>query len=46
VTFRKAVIKRIAVIKFRLDDGNGNSRGSFRVKVRTDRTKLTKMIVT
>ena len=40
-------MKRIAIglIKFSVDDGSGNSRGSFIIKVKTDTMKLTNMIV-
>jgi len=41
----EVVVKRIAVIKFGVDDRSGNSRGSFGIEVRTDMTKLTNMIV-
>jgi len=33
------------VVKFGVDDGGSNGRGCFEVKVRTDATKLTNVII-
>jgi len=37
----KIIVKRVTIVKFGVDDGGGNGRGCFEVKVRTDATKLT-----
>jgi len=39
------VVKRVTVVKLGVDDGGGNGRCCFEVKVRTDATKLTDAIV-
>ena len=42
--FGKAVIKRITIVKFGVDNRGGNGGGCFD-KVRTDAVKLTNMII-
>jgi len=39
------VVKRVTVVKFGVDGGGGNGRDCFEVKVRTDATKLTNVII-
>ena len=39
------VVKRVTALKFGVDDGGGNGRGCFEVKVRTDAMKLTDVII-
>ena len=39
------LVKRVAVVKFGVDDRDGNGRGCFEVEVRTDATKLTNVII-
>ena len=36
---RKIMIKRVAVVKFRIDNGCGDGTGCFLIDVRTDTTK-------
>jgi len=39
------MVKRVTVIKFGMDNGGGDGRDCFQVEVRTDATKLTKVII-
>ena len=41
----KAVIERITVIKFRIDNGGGNGAGCFKVEILADIPKFTNVIV-
>ena len=41
--FRKIVVERVTVVKFRVDNRGSNSTGCFRIKVRTDTAELTNM---
>jgi len=41
----KVVIERVAVIKFRMDNGGGNSAGCFEVEIWADTAKFTNVIV-
>jgi len=41
--FRKIVVERVTVVKFRVDNRGSNSTGCFRIKVRTDAAELTNM---
>ena len=41
----KVMIERVTVVKFRVNYGGGNGAGCFEVKVRTDTTKFTNVIV-
>jgi len=41
----KAVIERVTVIKFRIDNGGGNSAGCFKVEIWADTAKFTNVIV-
>ena len=36
----KIKLERVAVIKFKVDNGGGNSTGSYQVKIRANTTKL------
>jgi len=38
------VVQRVAVVKFRMNDGSGDSTGSFEVKIKTKTAKFTNMI--
>jgi len=40
---RKIVVKRVTVVKFRVDNRGSNGTGCFRIKVRTDTAELTNM---
>jgi len=40
-----AVVKRITVIEFKVNDGGGNGADCGGIKVRTDTTKLSNMII-
>jgi len=40
----KIMIKRVAVVKFRMDNGCGDGTGCFLIEVRTDTRKCTKRI--
>ena len=41
--FRKIVIERVTVVKFRVDNRGSDGTGSFRIKVRMDTVDLTNM---
>jgi len=41
----KVVIERVAVIKFKVDNGGGNSAGCFEVEIWADTVKFTNVIV-
>jgi len=43
LTFRKIVVDRVTVVKFRVDNKDSNGTGCFRIKVRTDTAELTNM---
>ena len=43
MTFRKIVVDRVTVVKFRVDNKDSNGTGCFRIKVRTDTAELTNM---
>ena len=40
---RKTVLKRVTVVKFRVDNRGSDDTGCFRIKVRTDTAELTNM---
>ena len=42
---RKSVVKRVAIVKTRVDDGSGDSRGSGKVKSVTDATEVTNVVM-
>jgi len=44
--FRKVVVQRVAVIKFRVNNRCDNGTGSFEVKIWADTTKFTNVIIT
>jgi len=44
LTVIKVMRQRIAVVKFRMDDGGGNSAGCFEIKVWADTAKFTNVI--
>ena len=41
--FRKIVVERVTVVKFRVDNRGSNGTGCFRIEVRTDTAELTNM---
>jgi len=41
--FRKIVVERVTVVKFRVDNRGSNGTGCVRIKVRTDTAELTNM---
>jgi len=41
--FRKIVVERVTVVKFRVDNKSSNGTGCFRIKVWTDTAELTNM---
>jgi len=41
--FRKIVVERVTVVKFRVDNRGSNDNGCFSIKVRTDTAELTNM---
>ena len=43
--FRKIVLERVTVVKFRVDNIGSNGTGCFRIKVRTDTVELSDMRV-
>ena len=43
--FRKIVVERVTVVKFRVDNGGSSCTGCFRFKVRTDTAELSDMRV-
>jgi len=43
--FWKAVVQRVAVIMFRVNNRCGNGTGSFEVKIGADTTKFTNVII-
>ena len=45
LTVWKVMIERVTVVKFRMNDGDGNGAGCFEVKVRADTAKFTDVIV-
>ena len=45
MTVWKVMIKRVTVVKFRMNDGGGNGAGCFEVKVWADTAKFTDAIV-
>jgi len=45
LTVWKVMIKRVTVVKFRMNDGGGNGAGCFEVKVWADTAKFTNVIV-
>ena len=45
LTVWKVMIDRVAVVKFRMNDGGGNGAGCFEVKVWADTAKFTDVIV-
>ena len=45
LTVWKVVIKRITVVKFRMNNGGGNGAGCFEVKIRADTAKLMTVII-
>ena len=45
LTVWKVMIDRVAVVKFRMNDGGGNGAGCFEVKLWVDTSKFTDMIV-
>jgi len=42
-TYRKIVVERVTVVKFRVDNRGSDSTGCFRIEVRTDTAELTNM---
>ena len=45
LTVWKVMIERVTVVKFRMNDGDGNGAGCFEVKVWADTAKFTDVIV-
>ena len=43
--FRKIVVERVTVVKFRVDNRGSDGTGSFRIEVRTDTAELLDMRV-
>ena len=43
--FRKIVVKRVTVVKFRVDNRGSDGTGRFRIEVRTDTAELSDMRV-
>jgi len=41
--FRKIVVQRVTVVKFRVDNRGSKGTGCFRIKVRTDTAELSDM---
>ena len=41
----QVVIKRVAVVKLRVNNGSGNGENCFGIKVWTDTAKLTNMVI-
>ena len=41
--FRKIVVERVTVVKFRVDNRGSDGTGCFRIEVRTDRAELSDM---
>jgi len=41
--FRKFVVERVTVVKYRMDNRGSNSTGCFRIEVRTDTAELSDM---
>jgi len=41
--FRKIVVERITVVKFKVDNRGSDGTGCFRIEVRTDTAKLSDM---
>jgi len=41
--FRKIVVERVTVVKFKVDNRSSDGTGCFRIKVRTDTAELTNM---
>jgi len=44
--FWKAVVQRVAIIKFRVNNRCGNGTGSFEVEIGADAAKFTNVIIT
>ena len=45
LTVWKVIIERVTVVKFRMNDGDGNGAGCFEVKVWAETAKFTDVIV-
>jgi len=45
LTVWKVIIERVTVVKFRMNDGDGNGAGCFEVKVWAETAKFTNVIV-
>jgi len=43
--FRKIVVQRVTVVKFRVDNRGSDGTGCFRIEVRTDTAELSDMTV-
>jgi len=43
--FRRTVVERVTVVKFRVDNRGSNGTGCFRIEVRTDTAELSAMRV-
>jgi len=41
--FRKILVERVTVVKFRVDNRGSNGTGCFKIKVRTDTAQLPDM---
>ena len=41
--FRKFVVERVTIVKFRVDNRGSDGTGCFRIEVRTDTAKLANM---